>query len=158
AAPPRPASTRTATGCSCVRCTEACCAPARGPAMPDAPLLIGSSPAVAAVRRAVEPVADTDATVLLLGETGTGKELVAPMIPAASGRAGKPFVAANCGAFAPGLVTSELFGHEAGAFTGAIRRRAGRFEQAHGGTLLLDEVGELPPEVQPLLLRVLQEK
>jgi len=124
---------------------------------PDALPLIGSTPVIAAVRRSAEQVADTDATVLLLGETGTGKELVARMIHAASRRADKPFLAANCGAFAPGLVASELFGHEAGAFTGALRRRAGRFEQAHGGTLLLDEVGELPPEVQPLLLRVLEE-
>jgi formate hydrogenlyase transcriptional activator len=124
---------------------------------PDAPTLIGSSPAIAGMRRAIEQVADTDATVLLLGETGTGKELVARMIHARSRREGKSFVTANCGAFAPGLVASELFGHEAGAFTGALRRRAGRFEQAHGGTLLLDEVGELPPDVQPLLLRVLEE-
>lgn len=121
-------------------------------------LLLGSSPAIAAVRRAVEQVADTDATVLVLGETGTGKELVARLVHARCARKSGPFGAANCGAFTPGLAASELFGHEAGAFTGAIKRRAGRFETAHGGTLFLDEIGELSPELQPLLLRVLQEK
>src|SRR5438067_4723928 len=126
--------------------------------MTSEPPLVGSSPAVAAVRRAVEQVAGTEATVLILGETGTGKELVARLIHARSRRAAGPFVAANCGGFVPGLAASELFGHEAGAFTGAVRRRAGRFESAHRGTLFLDEVGELPPELQPLLLRVLEEK
>jgi formate hydrogenlyase transcriptional activator len=124
----------------------------------DTPILIGSSPAIAAVRRAVEQVARTDATVLVLGETGTGKELVARLIHAHSRRTSGPFVAANCGGFVPALAASELFGHEAGAFTGAVRRRVGRFEAAHGGTLLLDEVGDLPPELQPLLLRVLESK
>jgi len=123
---------------------------------PDIPPLVGTGPAIAAVRRAVEQVAATEATVLVLGETGTGKELVARMIHARSRRAAAPFVAANCGGFVPGLAASELFGHEAGAFTGAVRRRAGRFEAAHRGTLLLDEVGELPPELQPLLLRALE--
>ncbi len=121
-------------------------------------LLLGSSPAIAAVRRAVDQVADTNAAVLVLGETGTGKELVAQMIHAKSRRAAGPFGAANCGAFVAGLAASELFGHEVGAFTGAVKRRTGKFEQAHRGTLYLDEVGELPPELQPLLLRVLQEK
>ena len=120
--------------------------------------LLGSSPAIAAVRHAVEQVADTDATVLVSGETGTGKELVARMIHARGTRAARPFVAANCGALVPSLAFSELFGHEAGAFTGAVRRRVGKFEAANGGTLFLDEVGELPPELQPLLLRVLQEQ
>lgn len=121
-------------------------------------LLLGSSPAIAAVRTAVSQVAGTDATVLVSGETGTGKELVARMIHSQSRRAGGPLVTANGGGFVSGLAASELFGHEAGAFTGALKRRAGRFEQAHGGTLFLDEVGELPAELQPLLLRVLQER
>jgi transcriptional regulator with GAF, ATPase, and Fis domain len=119
--------------------------------------MIGSSPVIEAVRRAVEQVADTNATVLVLGETGTGKELVARMLHARSKRAAAPFVAANCGGFVPTLAASDLFGHEVGAFTGAIRRRAGKFEAAHTGTLFLDEVGELPSELQPLLLRALQE-
>jgi formate hydrogenlyase transcriptional activator len=94
----------------------------------------------------------------VIGETGAGKEVVALMVHALSKRAGKQFVAVNCSAMVPGLLASELFGHEVGAFTGAVRRRAGKFEAAHGGTLLLDEVGEFPLDVQPMLLRVLQEK
>jgi transcriptional regulator with GAF, ATPase, and Fis domain len=125
---------------------------------PHTHALLGSSPAVSAVRDAIEQVADTEATVLLLGETGTGKEVVARLIHTNSRRVNSPFVAANCGGVAPGLAASDLFGHEVGAFTGAVRRRAGRFEAAHGGTLFLDEVGELPVEVQPLLLRALEEK
>jgi formate hydrogenlyase transcriptional activator len=120
--------------------------------------LVGDSPALAAVRRAVDRVAPTDATVLLLGETGTGKELVARLVHDRSPRRGGPFVPVSCAALAPGLIASELFGHEAGAFTGAVKRRAGRFELAAGGTLFLDEVGELPPEAQAALLRVLQER
>jgi formate hydrogenlyase transcriptional activator len=121
-------------------------------------MMIGTSPALNAVRRAVAQVAPTDATVLVLGETGTGKELVTRAVHEQSQRRPRAFVPVSCVALAPGLITSELFGHEAGAFTGAGKRRAGRFEQAHGGTLFLDEVGEMPPEAQALLLRVLQER
>jgi formate hydrogenlyase transcriptional activator len=120
--------------------------------------MIGSSPAMEAVRRAVARVAPTDATVLILGETGTGKELVAAAVHGQSRRRGKPFVPVSCVALAPGLVTSELFGHKAGAFTGATKRRVGRFEQADGGTLFLDEVGEMTADTQALLLRALQER
>src|ERR1700754_3441833 len=110
--------------------------------------LIGTSPALAAVRRAVAQVAATDATVLLLGETGTGKELVARLIHEESPRRTNTFVPVSCAALAPGLMTSELCGHEAGSFTGALKRRIGRLEQASGGTLFLDEVGELSHEAQ----------
>jgi formate hydrogenlyase transcriptional activator len=117
--------------------------------------LIGALPSV---RRAIEQVAPTNATVLVLGETGTGKELVARAIHESSRRAGSPFVAVNCGAMVESLVAVELFGCEVGAFTGAVRRRGGVFERAHGGTLFLDEVGELTSNVQVSLLRVLQER
>jgi transcriptional regulator with GAF, ATPase, and Fis domain len=120
--------------------------------------LVGTSPGLEAVRRAVAQVAATDATVLILGETGTGKELVARSLHEQSPRRGRPFVPVSCVALAPGLITSELFGHEAGAFTGAGKRRVGRFEQAHGGTLFLDEIGEMTPDAQAMLLRVLQER
>ena len=116
--------------------------------------LIGALPAV---RRAIAQVAPTNATVLLLGETGTGKEIVARAIHARSRRARAAFVPVNCGALTPTLLPAELFGFEAGAFTGANRRHVGRFERAHGGTLFLDEVGELSPDAQVSLLRVLQE-
>ena len=120
--------------------------------------LVGTGPGLVAVRRAVARVAPTDATVLILGETGTGKELVAREVHAGSPRRGRAFVPVSCAALAPGLITSELFGHEAGAFTGAARRRVGRFEQADGGTLFLDEVGEMPADAQAVLLRALQER
>ena len=106
----------------------------------------------------IERLAPSEANALVIGETGTGKELVARHIHALSGRNGGPFVAVNCGAFAESLVESELFGHEKGAFTGALQSKAGWFEAANGGTLFLDEIGDLPPSIQVKLLRVLQER
>jgi formate hydrogenlyase transcriptional activator len=119
--------------------------------------MVGESAAMRRVLDRVARVAVTDATVLITGETGTGKELIARAIHAASARAKRPFVRVNCGALAEGLVASELFGHERGAFTGALERRRGRFELANGGTIFLDEIGELSPALQVALLRVLQE-
>jgi DNA-binding NtrC family response regulator len=120
--------------------------------------IVGEAPALREVLLKVEQVAPTHSTVLLRGETGTGKELVAHAIHINSSREQKPFVRVNCAALAAGVLESELFGHEKGAFTGAVGRRAGRFELADGGTLFLDECGDLPPEVQVKLLRVLQER
>jgi len=120
--------------------------------------IVGTSEALADVLAKVEQVAPTNSTVLLRGETGTGKELVAHAVHINSPRGDKPFVRVNCAALAPGVLESELFGHEKGAFTGAISRRSGRFELADGGTLFLDEVGDLPMEVQIKLLRSLQER
>src|SRR5450755_1901054 len=120
--------------------------------------IVGDSPALRDVLARVEQVAQTASTVLLRGETGTGKEMVARAILINSARDGKPFVKVNCAALAPGVLESELFGHEKGAFTGAVARRLGRFELADGGTLFLDEVGDLPLDVQVKLLRVLQER
>jgi predicted ATPase/transcriptional regulator with GAF, ATPase, and Fis domain len=119
--------------------------------------IVGSSPALLTVLQEVERIAPTDSTVLILGETGTGKELIARAIHNRSPRRDRPLVKVNCGAISAGLVESELFGHVKGAFTGAFEKRIGRFELADGGTLFLDEVGELPPETQVRLLRVLQE-
>jgi formate hydrogenlyase transcriptional activator len=120
--------------------------------------IIGNSPAIKALLRQVEQVAPTDSTVLILGETGTGKELLARAIHNLSARKARPLVKVNCGAIPANLVESELFGHEKGAFTGAGTKRIGRFELADGGTIFLDEVGELPVDVQVKLLRVLQER
>ena len=120
--------------------------------------LVGVSPAIQGVRGFVDRVARTDATVLVLGETGTGKEVVARNIHYRSERSDQPFVAVNCGAIPPDLLESELFGHEKGAFTGAISARQGRFELAQGGTLFLDEIGDMPLMMQVKILRVLQER
>src|SRR5881397_2533248 len=120
--------------------------------------IVGSSSALQGVLAQVAKVAQTDATVLILGETGTGKELVARAVHKRSRRAGGAFIRVNCAAIPPSLVASELFGHEKGAFTGAVQRRLGSFEAADGGTIFLDEIGELPAESQVALLRVLQER
>jgi PAS domain S-box-containing protein len=120
--------------------------------------IVGTSPPLAAVLSRVSRVAGTDSTVLIIGESGTGKELVARAIHRRSGRASRPFVAVNCAAIPRELIASELFGHEKGAFTGALERRQGRFELADGGTIFLDEVGEIAPDTQVALLRVLQER
>lgn len=119
--------------------------------------LIGESAALHAVRTVLHKFAPVELPVLVTGETGTGKELAAHALHALSGRAGKPFIAVNCGAIPANLVQSELFGHERGSFTGADKRQIGVFESAHGGTVFLDEVGDLPAEAQTSLLRVLQE-
>jgi formate hydrogenlyase transcriptional activator len=120
--------------------------------------VIGNSPALESVLQQVERVAPTNSTVLIQGETGTGKELIAHAIHNLSSRCGRPFVRLNCAAIPLDLLESELFGHEKGAFTGAIAQKIGRFELADKGTLFLDEVGDIPPALQPKLLRVLQEQ
>jgi len=120
--------------------------------------IIGCSAPLMEVLDLVRAVAPTDSTVLIEGETGTGKELIARAIHKRSNRSHRPFVSVNCAALAPSLIASELFGHEKGAFTSAVQQRQGRFELANGGTIFLDEVGELPPDTQVALLRVLQER
>lgn len=136
-----------------VRCAslEQCCQLAQKP-------LVGSSPPIRALLHLIAQVAPSDATVLITGESGTGKELVASAIHYSSPRAKGPFIKVNCAAIPEGLMESELFGHEKGAFTGADARKIGRFEMANNGTILLDEIGELPLNLQAKLLRVLQER
>src|SRR5258707_6609918 len=122
------------------------------------PRIVGTSAALRRVLDMVRVVAPTGATVLINGETGTGKELIAEAIHQCSKRSKGRFVKVNCAAIPAGLLESELFGHERGAYTGAVARGIGRFERAHRGTLLLDEIGDLPLELQPKLLRVMQER
>ena len=121
-------------------------------------MIIGDDPAIRGLQAAIRKVARTDGTVLVHGESGTGKELVAEALHRSSDRAHAPFVALNCAALVETLLLSELFGHEKGAFTGAVARRRGRFEMAEGGTLFLDEIGDISPRTQVALLRVLQER
>jgi len=120
--------------------------------------IVGASPALQTVLSSIVKVAPTDSTVLITGETGTGKELIARAIHKHSQRSGQAFISVNCASIPSSLIASELFGHEKGAFTGAVQRRQGRFELAHSGTIFLDEVGDLPAEAQITLLRVLQER
>jgi two-component system nitrogen regulation response regulator GlnG len=132
--------------------------PPRDPPMGGDEELLGACPAMLEVYKAIGRVAKSDVTVLITGESGTGKELVARAIHQHSPRAKAQFLALNCAAIPEQLLESELFGHEKGAFTGADRRRSGKFEQCHGGTLLLDEIGDMPPALQAKVLRVLQEQ
>jgi DNA-binding NtrC family response regulator len=130
------------------------------PTLPTAPTqlacLVGISPAINAIRAEIETIADASASVLITGPSGSGKDVVAQLLHQRSRRAARPFVALNCAAVAADLLESEMFGHEAGAFTGAVKARPGRFEAAHGGTLFLDEVGDMPPAMQVKLLRALE--
>ena len=123
-----------------------------------APLLIGEHALIQKISQLVRKVAPTDATILIMGESGTGKELVARAVHAYSQRTDRPFIPVNCGAIPAELLESEMFGHERGAFTGAIGQRSGMFQLANGGTIFLDEVGEMSPTLQVKLLRVLQDR
>lgn len=126
--------------------------------VPEMVGMIGNSVQMQTIFQKIQKIAQTDSSVLIYGESGTGKELVARAIHFSSKRKNKPFIRVNCGALAPGVLESELFGHEKGSFTGAINQRLGRFELAHSGSIFLDEIGEIPLEIQVKLLRVLQEK
>ena len=132
--------------------------PEKSPEILTHPEIVGSSSEMQEVYRLLNRISSTEITVLILGETGTGKELIARAIHDASSRSKKKMIKVNCAAIPPNLIESELFGHEKGSFTGATERRIGKFEQAHGGTIFLDEIGELPLDLQVKLLRVLQEK
>ncbi len=120
--------------------------------------MVGKDPKIQVIYKLIQDVAPTDATVLIQGESGTGKEMVARALHEESPRSGHPFVLINCAAYPATLLESELFGHEKGAFTGAVERKIGKFEQAGGGTVFLDEIGEIPMSAQTMLLRVLQSK
>ncbi|MGL4540883.1 MAG: sigma-54 interaction domain-containing protein, partial [Polymorphobacter sp.] len=126
------------------------------PVIPNFAELIGDSAAIRAIRELIDKIASTDSTVLVTGPSGSGKEVVAQRLHQRSTRAARPFVAVNCAAIPRDLLESEIFGHEAGAFTGATRARRGRFEMADGGTLFLDEIGDMPSDMQVKLLRVLE--
>ena len=130
--------------------------PASGPVDLQLAALVGTSPAIAAIRREIDKIADADASVLITGPSGSGKDVAARLLHQKSRRATRPFVALNCAAVPADLLESEMFGHELGAFTGAVKARAGRFEAAHGGTLFLDEVGDMPAAMQAKLLRTLE--
>ena len=120
--------------------------------------IIGKAPKMQAIYKLIEDTGPTGATVLIQGESGTGKELVSRAIHQKSLRKGEPLIVTNCSAYPATLLESEIFGHEKGAFTGALRKKSGRLELAHGGTILLDEIGQIPPSAQVKLLRVLQTK